>query len=156
VPVTDTELIARSLWTGNEGRVYHNSDLEIEERLKRHGRGEIDMPSSLVAGECVDIVFRFEIGETELVRGARLRVAWRWPFDWADLQQSDPDRPNFLDTRSPAGVKISTLYERRGDLNPWHHDILFTVDDGRLEKGDILEVQRHGWKRHGIRIRMRC
>jgi len=146
VPVTDTELIARSRWTGNEGRVYHNSDLGIEERLKRHGRGAIDMPGSFVAGEGVDIVFRFEIGETELARGARLRVAWRWPFDWADLQQSDPSRPNFLDTRSPADVEVSTLYERRGDLNPWHHDILITVDDGRLEKGDILEVRCRSWE----------
>jgi hypothetical protein len=144
----DAQLVAASVSTGepDKGQVYHLSNLSETERNQKYGTGTIDMPNTIIAGEPVTITFQITLGETELPTNARLRVAWRWPFDWADLQTHDPNAPNYLSAQSPDHVQVDTLYEKRGDLNPWHHDIDFHIKDGTLQKGDILRITCTHWQ----------
>jgi hypothetical protein len=89
--VTDRELVALSRWTGEPDRdhVYHHSDLSDAERLTRFGTACVDLPTSFEAGSMIDVRFRFVMGATDLPIGAGLRIAWRWPSDWAALQSDD-------------------------------------------------------------------
>ncbi|MBT3605871.1 MAG: hypothetical protein HN521_22630 [Candidatus Latescibacteria bacterium] len=144
----DAQLVVASLSTGepNKGQVHHLSNLSDTERNQKYGIGNIDMPSTITAGESVTITFQITIGEIELPTNARLRIAWRWPFDWGDLQTSNSDAPNHLSIKSPEHVQIDTLYEKRGDLNPWHHDIDFHITEGTLQTGDTLHVTCTNWQ----------
>ncbi|MDP6039218.1 MAG: hypothetical protein QGG64_11765, partial [Candidatus Latescibacteria bacterium] len=144
----DTKLVAASVFTGerDKGQVYHLSNLSEEERNRQYGVGAIDVPGTIIAGESVTVSFQFTIGETKLAVGARLRVAWRWPFDWADLQNEDSDAPNYFSVRSPEHAQIEMVYEGRGGLNPWQHDIDLRVTGGKLQKGDTLHLTCDNWQ----------
>ena len=89
----DAQRVAASLSTGepDKGQVHHLSNLSDTERNQKYGLGNIDMPNTITAGEPVTITFQITIGEIELPTHARLRIAWRWPFDWDDLQIHDPN-----------------------------------------------------------------
>ncbi len=144
----DAQLVAASKSTGepNKGHVHHLFDLPLDERKRLYGRAEIDMPNAIVAGEPVTIAFHFILGKTPWQPNARLRIAWRWPFDWANLQQNDPNTPNHLTVQSPEHVHIQTQYEPRGGLNPWHHDIDLHVTQGTLSQGDIITLTLTNWQ----------
>lgn len=144
----DAQLVAASLSTGepDKGQVYHLAHLSDAERNQKYGVGKIDMPNAITAGEPVTVTFQITMGEIELPASARLRIAWRWPFDWDDLQTDDPNAPNYLTLQAPDHVRINTLYERRGDLNPWHHDIDFCITAGTLKQDDTLLITCHNWQ----------
>jgi hypothetical protein len=146
--IKDAQLIAASVFTGepDKGRVYHLSNLPETARNQKYGLATLTMPDTIVAGEPITLTFQFTIGETTLTTGARLRIAWRWPFDWADLQTQDPNAPDHLTVQSPNHVQIETTYEKRGDLNPWHHDIDFRITAGTLQKGDTLHITCTNWQ----------
>ncbi len=146
--MNDSHLITANVCNGipGQGQVYHCSDLSDEERERCYGRAELEIPSSIVAGETVEVTFRFILGETALGEGAGLRVAWRWPFDWSDPQTDDPDRPNHATLARPDGVSIDLRYQLRGDLDPWHHDLDLRVREGSLEPGDIVEIHVADWE----------
>ena len=66
------------------GQVWHQAGLDAGERRRLHGEGSWRMATTLEAGSAVAVEFTFAIGETEIPAGGKLRVAWRWPFDWAE------------------------------------------------------------------------
>jgi len=141
----DKDLVAASLWSGepDQAHVYHHTD--TADRSHLHGSAEIDIPESFTAGSSTDVTFRFTIGETHLSTGSALRIAWRWPFDWADLQRTNPAEPNHLSVKSPEGTTLTVEYEKRGNLNPWHHDIDLRLTSGKLALGDRVEVVCSRW-----------
>ena len=145
--MSDSNLIASSLWSGepDKGHVYHLSDVSDTERTRRYGSGVIDLPDTITAGDRVDLRFSFQAGDTPLAAGSAIRIAWRWPFDWADLQQDDPLETNFLNIPAPDSVDIKARYEHRGDLNPWHHDIDLRVSSGTLNSGNSIEITCSAW-----------
>ena len=145
--MTDQHLIASSVWTGepDKGHVYHLSDISEADRIRQYGVAEIDIPAPITAGTAVDVKFRFTVAEADLSVGSALRVAWRWPFDWSDLQQTDPSGQNHLTVSTPNHVTIETRYERRGSLNPWHHDIDLRITSGTLKAGDLVEITCSQW-----------
>jgi len=146
--VTDRELVALSRWTGEPDRdhVYHHSDLSDAERLTQFGTAAVDMPASFEAGSTIDVRFRFVIGDTQLPVGAGLRIAWRWPFDWAALQTDDDGQPNYLALKTPPTCEIESTFERAGGLNPWQHHIDLRVTSGALRSGDIVEISLTAWE----------
>ncbi|MBT6629994.1 MAG: hypothetical protein HOB49_23465, partial [Gemmatimonadetes bacterium] len=146
--MTDRELIARSRWTGEADRdhVYHHSDLSDAERRTRFGTAAVDMPASFEAGSSIDTRFRFVLGETELPKAAGLRIAWRWPFDWAALQSDDDGQPNYLTLKTPPTCEVEPTFERAGGLNPWQHHIDLRVTHGKLRSGDVVEVILRAWE----------
>jgi hypothetical protein len=144
----DAQLVAAALSTGepDKGQVYHLTNLSDREVAQKYGSAQILMPRLIPAGKPVSLTFGFTVGETELRPGARLRIAWRWPFDWADLQTTDPDACNYLTVQSPDTARVDVVYELRGDLNPWHHDIDVRVTHGLLRSGDVLSLTCHAWQ----------
>lgn len=146
--MSDSHLITANVCNGipGQGQVHHLSDISNEEKLRLYGKAETILPDPITAGETVDVIFRFTIGETELGNGSALRVAWRWPFDWGDPQTDDANVSNFLSFRVPDGVHIDVRYEQRGDLDPWHHDIDLRVTKGVLRSGDIVEISVTNWE----------
>lgn len=144
---SDSAFVAASVWTGDPeaGRVYHHGDLAESERASRHGTVSLVIPETIVAGDPVDVAFTVTLGETGLSAGARIRIAWRWPFDWADLQQADPAAPDHLDVSVAGSATLDVRYEHRGDLNPWHHDIDLRVADGSLSPGETIDVRCTRW-----------
>ena len=147
MPISDKHLIAASLYSGesDQGRVYHHSDLPDDERKRLHGSVTAHVPGTITAGSRVDCSVRVQIGETPLNEGAGIRVAWRWPFDWADLQQDNASASNWLSVSAPDDVQLEVTYEHRGNLNPLHHDIDIRVASGALEAGDSIEVSCNEW-----------
>jgi hypothetical protein len=114
--------------------------MPIEERLRLHGGGVYEPLQPVVAGEYVTLTFRFEIGEEEIPTEGQLGIAWRWPFDWADLQTTNPQDDGYMTVSTDSGeeVTIEATYHQRGALNPWNHQIALTVVRGRLGRGDCV------------------
>ncbi|MEM7031530.1 MAG: DUF3604 domain-containing protein [Chloroflexota bacterium] len=123
-----------------QSAVWHMANMELEDRLIQHGRGRFEMPQPVVAGTYTTVTFTFEIGEMEIPSGGRLRVAWRWPFDWTPLQTGDPQADGYLGISAPAGVEIKADYQPYGDLNPWMHHLELTVTQGGLKQGDQVQL----------------
>ena len=122
------------------GQVWHMAGMSAAERLRRHGTASCEPAGDLVAGERVRVAFGFELGETEIGAGGRLRVAWRWPFDWTELSRED------MEVSAPAAVEA--VHESRGDLDPWNHHIELRVREGKLRRGDRVHLVcggRKGW-----------
>jgi hypothetical protein len=146
--MSDSHLIQANVCNGipGQGQVHHLSDVPEAERLRTYGKAEITLPDPITAGESVDAIFRFMIGDTELGPGTGLRVAWRWPFDWGDPQTDDADAANYLSIETPDDIHIGARYERRGDLDPWHHDIDLRVTAGFLHRSDVVVVTVTNWE----------
>ncbi len=146
--MNDSHLIQANVCNGKpgQGQVYHLSEVSEEERLRLYGKAEAVLTDPIIAGASIDVTFRLTIGETELGNGARLRIAWRWPFDWGEPQMENVEAPNFLTLQVPGDVHTEICYESRGDLDPWPHDIDLLVVDGELGKGDVVEVTVANWE----------
>jgi hypothetical protein len=120
--------------------LHHLSELPEAERLRLHGRGHIMPMDPVEAGERVAITFRFDIGQTSIPTGGKLRVVWKWPFDWGELQTADPDGEAYLGvSASRPGVRLQASYGFRNDLIPWNHGIQMEMVEGCLEEGDQVE-----------------
>jgi len=120
--------------------LHHLSELPEAERFRLHGRGQILPMDPVEAGEGVALTFRFEIGRTPIPAGGKLRVVWRWPYDWGELQTVDRDGEAYLEVAaSRSGVRLQASYEFRNDLIPWNHGIQAEVVEGCLEEGDRVE-----------------
>jgi len=126
-------------------QVWHMKDQSIEERRRQYGYGSCEPAEPVVAGEFVILTFQFVIGQQEISEGGRLRIAWRWPFDWGDLQTSEPGGAGYMThtTQSDDDVDdciLKSNYRVLGDLNPWTHHIELKVIEGSLREGDRINV----------------
>jgi len=146
--MSDKHLVADVISTGQpgKGQVYHFSNLTDAEREQRYGRGDYSIDSDIIAGSTVTIRFRFTVGKKEMSQNSRLRVAWRWPFDWADLQKTNPESSNHLTVKAPENVHLAVQYEQKGNLNPWLHNIDLRVTQGHLQQGDIVDLTCARWQ----------
>ena len=118
------------------GYVWHGMDMGDEEKRQKMGVGGCVMPEWVVAGKEVDVRFEFVMGEMGLQEGGALRVAWRWPFDWA--------RPREMVVEC-AAAQVEAVFEMQGDLNPWHHHIELRVVGGELRQGDRVLLRCEEW-----------
>ena len=118
------------------GQVWHQAELSDGEREGLHGRGMCRISGRIEAGGLVDVYFIFAIAETPIPRGGKLRVAWRWPFDWGV--------PKKIYVQCPS-AELAVVFELKGDLNPWHHHIELEVVRGVLGSGDRVELACKGW-----------
>ena len=118
------------------GQVWHQAGLDAGERRRLHGEGSWRMATTLEAGSAVAVEFTFAIGETEIPAGGKLRVAWRWPFDWAE--------PTAMAVRAD-GAELALAFEPQGDLNPWQHHIELTVVAGALRCGEQVVLNCEDW-----------
>jgi len=116
--------------------VWHGVGIGDEEKRRRFGRGCCLMPDVVVAGTEVDVRFEFELGEMALETGGALRVAWRWPFDWA------PPAEMVVEC---AAAEVEAVFEVQGDMNPWHHHIELRVVEGELKQGDRVLLHCTQW-----------
>lgn len=137
------------LTSGIPGRaaVWHLADIPIAQRERLYGHGSYKPLVPVVAGEFVTVTFQFEVGQTEIPTGGRLRIAWRWPFDWAELQTGSPQDDGYMtvSTFSGSGGRLSSItgeavYHHLGDLDPWNHHIDIEVTAGKLIAGDRVEL----------------
>lgn len=101
----------------------------------------------LQAGAPATITFTFEIGEQAIPVGGQLGIAWRWAFDWGDLQTTDPQTNGYLSLCrfSRSGEKretsgLSAKYHPYSGVEPWHHFLSIEVEEDSLEQGDRVVV----------------
>ena len=117
-------------------QIWHQSELTDAERKRLHGQGFCRIGATIEAGSTIAVEFVFEIGEQAIPCGGKLRVAWRWPFDWAEPEAM------VVETSS---AEIGVFFEPRGDLNPWQHHIELEVLNGKLEHGDRVVLRCEEW-----------
>lgn len=126
--------------------LHHHFDLSAEERFQKHGRGTHTEIDHLTVSEPTTVAFEWIIGEDVVQTGGELLVAWRWPFDWSDLQTDDPAGDGYMSLKfAPAsgtgeGVKLKPLYNWFSGIEPWHHQIHVKVEAGQLQEGDRIEL----------------
>lgn len=134
--------------------IHHLSELSVEERLRLHGRGHITPTDTVKAGEKITLTFRFGIGRAPIPTGGRLRVVWRWPYDWGELQTLYPNGEAYLEASSNRrDVRLRASYHFRNDLILWNHGIQMEVIEGRLEEGDRAEFRCGGSSSDALRWR---
>jgi len=130
------------LTSGKPGfpHVWHLPDLATTERVQQYGQCSVEMPSVLTAGEYTTVSFHFTVGDMPMLKGSRLRVAWRWPLDWHDLQTSDPNGDGYIQATTDKAVAMTVDFQQMGDLDPWMHCIDVTITDGTLTQGETIHL----------------
>ncbi len=129
----------------DKGQIHHNPEMSDSERARRYGAVSCDGPSRLrVASFCM-LRFVYEAGDSGIPPGGRFRVAWRWPFDWHQLQTEDASAAGYMTVRvAPAGSSgsssVAITREHTWNFDPWNHFIEVVVTEGRLEPGDGIEL----------------
>jgi hypothetical protein len=122
-------------------QIQHLLDLSKAERHRLHGSGRIEPLEAVTVNEFTTTRFDFEIGDMGVPTGGHLRVVWLWPFDWAQLQTTDPAADGYLRVScSPTGTEVRVAYQFRGDLIPWNHQIDIEVVSGGLQRGDRVDL----------------
>lgn len=139
-------------------QILHCSDIPDPERRRRFGSGTHTRLNELRVGEPTTVVFEWTIGEMPVPAGGELLVVWRWPFDWSDLQQTDPAGPGYFRAESVAGpgaarspapgsgasraepVQLVLRYNWIAGIEPWHHQIQVQVQRGELREGDRVRL----------------
>lgn len=140
------------LTSGKPGfpHVWHLPELSTAERTQRYGQCLVEMPPVLTAGEQTTVSFIFTVGDTSLPAGSRLRIAWRWPIDWYDLQMDDPAGDGYVSVTADKAAALSVAFQQMGDLDPWMHCLDVTLKEGSLAKGDTIHLVC-GERAHGGR-----
>lgn len=130
------------LTSGKPGfpHVWHLPELSTAERVQRNGKCAIKMAPVLTAGEHTTVTFQFTLGESGLPAGGRLRIAWRWPIDWHDLQTSDSTGDGYVVATTDAAAELAIAFQQTGDLDPWMHCLDVEVTAGALAQGDVISV----------------
>ncbi len=128
-------------------QVLHRSDLCEDERRQLFGSVDLLGPAEITAGGRATLKFSIAAGSTGLPVGGRLRIAWRWPFDWSPLQIADAAADGYLSVRvqrppgrDPGGLSLRPDFHARGDFDPWNHHIELTVVQGSVREGDRIEI----------------
>ncbi|MEZ4861604.1 MAG: DUF3604 domain-containing protein [Caldilineaceae bacterium] len=131
----------------DSAQVWHLPELDDAARTKRYGAGQVMLPDPLIAGADVTITFAFIVGETVLPVGGRLRIAWRWPLDWANLQATNPAAAGYMQVkvqpdpaRAAMPATVVASFQQMGGLDPWMHCIDLTVQTGTLQPGDRVQL----------------
>lgn len=147
-------------------QVWHLPEMVTSDRNRIYGLASVKMADVLTAGEMTSITFQFEIGETKLPTGGRLRIGWRWPIDWSDLQCHDPEAEGSMRTsvimRSSDQCpqpEIKPVYHQMSDMDPWMHCIDLILQTGQLMRGDRVHLVcgdhangSPGWRAPTLRI----
>lgn len=128
--------------------IWHANEVPIEVRRRRHGHADLEVERNLSAAQHTTVSFVIEIGEEEVGPGGRVGIAWRWPFDWADLQDLDPRGPGYVtatvlprtETGDGGTPRLVLDYQRLGGVEPWHHQLTLEVQGGPLRSGDRVRV----------------
>lgn len=132
--------------------LHHHFNLSDEERIRRHGKGTHSAIDQLTVSEPTTVVFEWTIGEDVVETGGELLIAWRWPFDWSNLQADDPAADGFMRLEfepaavSAAGdgsgtdVTLKPLYNWFSGIEPWHHQTHVKVEQGQLREGDRIRL----------------
>ncbi|MBV7335518.1 DUF3604 domain-containing protein [Chloroflexi bacterium TSY] len=147
--------------------VWHLPEIEPDERNRLYGVGTIEMADVLTAGEFTTVTFKFTMGETGLPMGGRLRIAWRWPLDWSDLQSDTPQEDGYMtvsvESVSPVQGEaplFELIYHQMGDLDPWMHCVELVLRRGQLVRGDQVRLvcgdssgRGMGWRAPTCRVK---
>ncbi|GIW79039.1 MAG: DUF3604 domain-containing protein [Gemmatales bacterium] len=128
--------------------IWHARELPDAERRRCHGWGSVRIPATLTAGETTDVDFEFAIGAAIIPEKGRLAIAWRWPYDWSDLQATSADQPGFVTIEQNAknDVRLEFSHHPFGGIEPFHHYLALTVQRGALVEGDRVRIHVRGWR----------
>lgn len=134
--MTEAAPAERLLWTGRPGasRLWHRPELSGAERARLLGTAACSHEADVIAGDTTRTSFTITSPAGGLHAGDRLRIAWRWPFDWR-LPDGGAAAQATVD-RAPAAVHIV----RSGrDFDPWQHHLDIELD-GPIAAGQSLCV----------------
>ncbi len=126
--------------------IWHCPGVPPEERRRRHGSGTHSPLQTLSVSESTTVVFEFLIGEQGVQPGGQLLVVWRWPFDWGDLQTTQSADAGYLRAEiEPAApgeppARLALRYNWIAGIEPWHHQLAATVQQGELREGDRVRL----------------
>lgn len=127
-------------------QILHHPDMSEAARLRIHGSGQHTEIGQLTVSEPTTVEFEWTIGELTVVDGGELLVVWRWPFDWSDLQTSDPHAPGYMHAEAISGdgvgapITLNLRYNWIAGIEPWHHQIRVRVESGQLVNGDRVRL----------------
>jgi len=135
-------MIGMLLTSGKPGfpHVWHLPELTETARIEQYGHCAAEMQPELTAGEYTTVSFVFTLGDTALSAGGRLRIAWRWPIDWHNLQTTDPAGDGYVTATTTQSAQLAINFKQMGDLDPWMHCLDLTVTAGTLVKGDRIRL----------------
>lgn len=127
--------------------IWHALELSDDERRRLHGVGKYEIAPQIEVASRQKVTFEFQIGEMPVETEGRLCVAWRWPFDWSNLQNESPEEPGYFrieyTQHGPATspeVVLEGKYDVYGGIEPFHHNVQIKVAQGELQPGDIVRL----------------
>ncbi|MEE2657876.1 MAG: DUF3604 domain-containing protein [Candidatus Latescibacterota bacterium] len=138
------------VWTGKPGdlRLWHRPELNNDQRSRLLGCVDIDFgEAEIVVGEPTTVIVSYHPPATGLPAGARLRLAWRWPFDWwPTLQQQDESEPGYtavlVEPGPIAGDPTPVCFEAapHGHFDPFNHLVELTVGEPGISAGGRITL----------------
>ncbi|MDP7620180.1 MAG: hypothetical protein QF652_08060, partial [Dehalococcoidia bacterium] len=128
----------------DKGQIHHNPEMSDSDRARCYGTVSYEGPPRLRVASLCMLRFVYEAGDSGIPMGGRFRVAWRWPFDWHELQAQDASAAGYMTVRvvsaSGRNSAVAIAREHTWNFDPWNHFIEVVVEEGRLEPGDRIEL----------------
>ncbi len=130
----------------DKAQIHHNPEMSDSERARRYGTISCDGPSRLRVATFTTLRFLYKAGDSGIASGGRFRVAWRWPFDWHELQTEEAAAAGHMTVRvlgasgGSNNSSVAIAREHTWNFDPWNHFTEVVVDEGRLEPGDRIEL----------------
>ena len=130
----------------DKAQIHHHPEMSESERARRYGTIACEGPSRLNVASFTTLRFLYRAGDAGMEAGGRFRVAWRWPFDWQELQADTASEAGYLSVRaviasgSTGNPSVTIIQEHERDFNPWNHSIEILLTDGRLKPGERIEL----------------
>lgn len=128
----------------DKGQIHHLPEMSAQERAQAYGTISCEGPSRVQVASFSTVRFLFEAGAQGLPPGGRLRITWRWPFDWHELQTDDASAAGYMTLRvvpassRASGPSVAITREHTWNFDPWNHIIEVAVTDGDLGPGDRI------------------
>lgn len=127
----------------NGPRLEHLPDMSPEDRHQLFGTLSLteDSPTTVVAGEPVELGVTYRAGHRGLRSGAQISLMWRLPADWGAPQFEHPEEPNFVSARTSNAGSVRMEFAHRGGVAPWNHIFTATLEGSDLEPGEAVHVR---------------
>ncbi len=115
---------------------------------RRMGSACIEPSGPVEAGSLASFTLTYTAGYFGIDDTGALKIVMRFATDFARLQFTDPQGPNFCSVEASNGAVLETRFEQKLNVRPWDKTLFIRVTRGFMREGDRIVV-RMGDRRQG-------
>jgi len=111
------------------------------DRPERLGSARLSPEGPFKARAFAAFALTYTVGHHGVDDRGAMKLVFRFPADWGELQFSDPKAANYVSVESSRGSDFRLRYEGFGGSRPWFKELIIKVVGGCLREGDEVVIR---------------